>query len=190
MYQGGNPAAIRSQEWLCDALLALLQKKPYAIISVKELCEKAGVSRQTFYQLFGDKSEIVHFYFERMFHGYLNAMKSSSLLTMTELIWQFYSMVEAHEKELLLLLKNGIHIDGDEAFFSCLRELEQQLDIQDPPMVQRYFTNYLGGALGHLACGWLKNGKELSKAEITAMTEYLLAGRWFSLNTNSAGGAK
>ena len=185
MYQGNNPAAMRSQEWLCDALLALMQKKPYANISVKELCEKAGVSRQTFYQLFGDKSEIVRFYFERMFHSYLETMKNLSPLTMTELIWQFYSMVEAHEKGLLLLLKNGIHIDGDEAFFCCLRELEQQLDIQDPPIVQCYFTNFLGGALGHLACGWLKNGKELSKAEITAMTEYLLAGKWFSLGSGN-----
>lgn len=32
-----------------EALLALLQKKDYEFITVKEVCEKAGVNRSTFY---------------------------------------------------------------------------------------------------------------------------------------------
>ena len=32
-----------------EALLSLLQKKDYTYITVKEICEKAGVNRSTFY---------------------------------------------------------------------------------------------------------------------------------------------
>ncbi len=32
-----------------EALLQLLEKKDFAFISVKEICQKAGVNRSTFY---------------------------------------------------------------------------------------------------------------------------------------------
>lgn len=32
-----------------EALIALLEKKNYEFITVKEICEKAGVNRSTFY---------------------------------------------------------------------------------------------------------------------------------------------
>ena len=32
-----------------EALLVLLEKKEYEFITVKEICEKAGVNRSTFY---------------------------------------------------------------------------------------------------------------------------------------------
>ena len=32
-----------------EALLELLEKKDFAFLSVKEICQKAGVSRSTFY---------------------------------------------------------------------------------------------------------------------------------------------
>ena len=32
-----------------EAFLALLEKKEFAYITVKEICEKAGVNRSTFY---------------------------------------------------------------------------------------------------------------------------------------------
>lgn len=43
----------------------LLKEKPYAKISVSELCERAGVSRKTFYVRFRDKEAIVEDLFDR-----------------------------------------------------------------------------------------------------------------------------
>lgn len=37
-----------------EALLSLLQKKDYTYITVKEICEKAGVNRSTFYPGFSE----------------------------------------------------------------------------------------------------------------------------------------
>lgn len=184
MYHGDNPAAVRSQEWLCEALFEMMDRKPYADISITELCTKAGVSRQTFYQLFGDKTEIVYYYYDRIFRGYLNTMQKKKI-TLEDLIWEFYGMIENHEKELMLLVKNDIHFVGSKAFFSCLRELEKSLSIQDPPKMQHYLSEFLSGALGQLACGWLNSNKDLSRAEITSMTEYLLSGKWFFLSSNT-----
>ena len=41
-----------------EALLLLLEKKEYDFITVKEICQKAGVNRSTFYSHFNDKYEL------------------------------------------------------------------------------------------------------------------------------------
>ena len=43
-----------------DGLMACLQEKPYFDISIADICEKAFISRQTFYRYFLNKDNIVH----------------------------------------------------------------------------------------------------------------------------------
>ena len=37
MYEGNNPTALNSREWLINALLTLMKTKPYAKITVKDI---------------------------------------------------------------------------------------------------------------------------------------------------------
>jgi AcrR family transcriptional regulator len=46
-------------EYITDALLLLMEKKPYHDISVTELCERAGVTRMSFYRNFESKEDIL-----------------------------------------------------------------------------------------------------------------------------------
>ena len=59
MYTGTNPSALRSKQWLHDALLQILEKKQYSQISVKDICLQADLSRQTFYKIYKSKDEIM-----------------------------------------------------------------------------------------------------------------------------------
>jgi AcrR family transcriptional regulator len=56
MYQGNNPTALTSQKMLLDSLNELLKEKEFKDISVSEICSHSGISRQTFYSLFGTKA--------------------------------------------------------------------------------------------------------------------------------------
>lgn len=49
MYEGNNPTALHSREWLVDSLLSLMEDNPYSRITVRDICNKADLSRQTFY---------------------------------------------------------------------------------------------------------------------------------------------
>ena len=49
MYCGRNKTALTSQRQIAEAMMRLIQDKPYAQISVSELCKEAGISRQTFF---------------------------------------------------------------------------------------------------------------------------------------------
>ena len=46
-------------EYITDALLLLMQRKDYKDISITELCEKAGVTRMSFYRNFESKEDIL-----------------------------------------------------------------------------------------------------------------------------------
>ena len=61
MYCGTNKTALQSQRQIAAAMMALIQEKPYAQISISELCKTAGISRQTFYSLFTSRDNVMVF---------------------------------------------------------------------------------------------------------------------------------
>lgn len=54
-----------------EALLRLLEKKPFAYITIKEICEEAQVNRSTFYLHYENTSDLlheaIHYLFDRFF---------------------------------------------------------------------------------------------------------------------------
>ncbi len=61
MYCGSNKTALQSQRMIARAMMALIREKPYAQITVSELCRTAGISRQTFYSLFTSRENVMVF---------------------------------------------------------------------------------------------------------------------------------
>ena len=57
-----NPIARQSQAWLTEALLRLMERKPFAEITVTEITQKAGLSRRTFYRIFTTREEVLAHY--------------------------------------------------------------------------------------------------------------------------------
>ena len=43
MYNGNNPTALKSQQWLTQTLLELMEEKPYEEISIRDICKKADL---------------------------------------------------------------------------------------------------------------------------------------------------
>ena len=56
MYQSSNSI---SSSLMVEALLLLLEKKEYDVITVKEICKKAGVNRSTFYLHYNTKDDLL-----------------------------------------------------------------------------------------------------------------------------------
>ena len=57
--QQRNKTAIQSRRMIADALMALLRRKPYAAITVSELCQEAAIGRKTFYRNFDTKEDVI-----------------------------------------------------------------------------------------------------------------------------------
>lgn len=66
---------IRSKRDLANALEELLQEKNYDDIGIKEITDKAMVSKNTFYNNFNEKNDLLRFVFERLEENLMKEVK-------------------------------------------------------------------------------------------------------------------
>lgn len=86
MYQGNNPSALRSMEWLRCALLELLKQEKYSAITVRQICCQADLSRQTFYQMFSSKEEVMQYHFPILFRAFSKECDPFENITVSKII--------------------------------------------------------------------------------------------------------
>lgn len=55
----GNKRAARTRDRLGDALIELIQQKPFDDITVQDVLDRAGVGRSTFYEHYKDKDDLL-----------------------------------------------------------------------------------------------------------------------------------
>ena len=65
MYHGTNLTAIQPQKWLGKSMTELMAEQPYQSITIAKLCAHAGLSRQTFYNVFDSKEEALRYCIRR-----------------------------------------------------------------------------------------------------------------------------
>ncbi len=70
-----NPISARSKKWLTDALFELMKEKTYEKISIREISEKAGLTRQTFYHNFSSKEMLLMYRSDQMFEDFYKIAK-------------------------------------------------------------------------------------------------------------------
>jgi AcrR family transcriptional regulator len=66
-----NRQVERTKSWIFDALMLLMDEKPYDKITVSDIADKAGVARPTFYRNFDDKDEVILQYLNKSFNSEL-----------------------------------------------------------------------------------------------------------------------
>ena len=113
MYRGSNPTAIRSMKWLSEAMMDLLKEKQYSKINVKDICTRADLSRQTFYQIFNSKEEIIRHCIKQSFESLEELPKRTDFMSSAAFIAKNISK----NKEFIRLLSEKRRLAN--AFFSA-----------------------------------------------------------------------
>ena len=93
-------------EHITAAMLSLLEEKPLADISIRELCDRAGVGRTSFYRNFQEKEDILKEYIGKLFQEWSGALAADPPLD--ELIHAMFSHFEAHRVFYVLLQERGL----------------------------------------------------------------------------------
>ena len=62
--------------YLAQALIELMERKELEEIHVKEIVERAGVSRMTYYRYFQNKEDILSFYMRYIFDAYMEQVET------------------------------------------------------------------------------------------------------------------
>ena len=165
-----------------EALIALLREKPLRSITVREICELAGVNRTTFYKHFRDIYDV----FEQV--------EEDAAQGLVDLIDQYYGR---NSQDVLLLILRSIRDHREEFAPMLQREEGQNLLYRMAMAAYRklreraaadgaagrfpssalhfgYYAGGIGGVLGY----WIGNGMKESPEEIVQEIRSLSAPLW------------
>ncbi len=98
MYKGKHKTAVTSQKIIAEVFFDMLVDKSYYDISIKELCQKANVSRQTFYSLYGTKEDVIRFYITDTFNQWRQQAQPNGVNSLYDLILFFLLGITEDEK--------------------------------------------------------------------------------------------
>lgn len=174
MYCGCNEKALSSQRSIACALLALMDSAPYAEISITALCRAAGVSRPTFYSLFGSKDDVVA-YILRESHCYAPEPEAGSCL---QSFCRSYSRYITEQRHFLTLLAaNGVGYLLYQSIFDSLMDCGCFLRETDA-VSRRCAANFTAGALTGVAQDYVAR-EACTTEELCRLLESLFSGGLF-----------
>lgn len=180
MYEGTNPTAIKSQQWLADTLLDLMEEKPYDDISIKDICTNADLSRQTFYNFFNSKDELFRYMLRSIYIDKLNSF--DEIPSSDEAISAFVSITRENKRLVSAIVKNNLsNIVSDEIFNAITQFLNKFISNFDNQLDFSYHVVLLSGALTHFMTYYARNNSEMSEKEMTHILETFLSGKIFKL---------
>lgn len=180
MYSGNNPTALKSQQWLVETLLELMEEKPYAEISIMDICKKSDLSRQTFYNYFESKDDLFRFLLRSTYEEKLNSF--SGIPSADEAISAFVSVVRDNPRMVNSIVKNNMgNLVSDEIFNAITDFLNKFIPNFEHQPDFAYHVVLLSGALTHFMLYYARNNKELSEKEMTKILETFLSGKIFKL---------
>lgn len=179
MYSGKNPSALRSMEWLREALLQLLDEKKYSQITIKDICKRADLSRQTFYQIFDSKEQVMQYHFSKLFQEFAKECDSFQSITVSQIVYHFFQFFYSHRTFIDVLISNNLIYLLEHQFEFYLKKIDLFLILNSSEAHPDYATAYIAGALTQILIHWFEQSFDLDTEELSKLTESIITGQPF-----------
>jgi AcrR family transcriptional regulator len=173
---------------LRDSLLALMEEKSIQDISVKEICESAGLSRSTFYTYYKDQYDLLGQMEEELFvdldhfvRKYMPEKELPPLRELTVLIEDVLHYITGNTNSIQVLLSengtNSFRRKFARYFFGRMRELKhiQGRPVPDERTLKYYATFVRDGCIAILQ-DWIKNGMDIEVRDLAKLLARLVRG--------------
>ena len=150
----------RTKKNISLALYALLLKKPYEEISVSEICQKAGVSRVSFYHYYDKKDDILIQYSDEKFAEFFEDFTKLENMTFNDLIIQMFYFLKKNSRQLAILRYAKKEEVLMEQFYSYCRYMFSNT-LTSPLMKDRdnpLRIPFLVGGMFQIIMRWLDEG--------------------------------
>ncbi|SHK64340.1 TetR/AcrR family transcriptional regulator [Hespellia stercorisuis] len=177
MYRGNNPSAMRSREWIREALIRLLSNQRYAKISIKEICSEADLSRQTFYQIYESKDEIMAYHFECLFLAFKEECADFKDISIREITTQFFTFFYEEKSFVKILIENKLTFYLEEMFEQYLPRIDIFKKYNEKEANPDYTIAFVSGALTQILIHWFDKDFNLTIDEIARETEETIMAR-------------
>lgn len=167
-----------------EALSKLLQEKEFDKISIKELCEVAGINRGTFYSHYKDLNELQNKIYDEFMDSFQNAflpqLKNANLTTLTseEMIFSILSFLESNKNLCVIML----HSKNRQDFINQLAEIGKNIVTVVYPKVLNInnmddidlFYHYVSGGSIEILIQWISHNCDTSINILTTKLNKLI----------------
>lgn len=168
----------KSKQLISMAIYQLMFTIPYEKITVKMICEKAGVSRMSFYRYYSTKEDVfINFADERFEEFYETYMTNE--ITLDSFTRDVISYFKKYTRQVKILEKANcmsILITQFERYAAYIMRNAKSLSVfqhHNNPLAVPYYA----GAFYNVLVYWSKNNFKHSEEEMTRMLEELLTTR-------------
>ncbi len=173
MNRGNSALAAQSKEWILQALLLLMDKKAFKDITVKELAERAGLDRKTFYRHFETKENVLNFYMNAICREYMTDLKKQPSLTTYTISLSYFSVLKKHLSFFEKLERNNLSfflLLALDEYLPDIHKLFASNNCKDNPLYySEYALSYYTGGFWNLSTRWIRDGAKKSPQEMAAL---------------------
>ncbi|MBQ7737453.1 MAG: TetR/AcrR family transcriptional regulator [Oscillospiraceae bacterium] len=155
-------------DYITTALLLLMEKKAFSRITVTEVCEKAGVSRMSFYRCFPSRLDILRRkcaaitdeFLQRSGLSFQRDPLQQYLITLFTHLYQHRDLIELlRRSDLLYIIKDDI----TRVFLSLYENVYGE-----------YKARFISGGLFDVFCLWVQNGFRETPEELALQLRHML----------------
>lgn len=176
-----NPISVRSKRRITDALLELMQVTPFSKISIKDIVDRAGLTRQTFYHNFETKEDVLLCRLDEHFEGFLKYLSKKKISDYEDVICCFFRYWQEHADFVHLLMEsNQVYLLSLKmpGYFQTVKKLHfDKAGLTDAEA--RLWYAFVSGALVSTLASWLTapgglSARALAKLVLTMMDGTML----------------
>lgn len=179
MYQGSNKTALSSQKSIAQGFTELMHEKEYSKISISEICQRSGVSRQTFYTLFESKENIVIFILAKS-HDFKpdKDCECQGPPTLAQLAEGFTKYILSKKEILELLVKNNIIYMMMWSLYKSFTECNDPKDEYEK-IISNMTADFIAAGLTTIAKHYVMNSDNISEEQLKQLIYDLFNGSYF-----------
>jgi AcrR family transcriptional regulator len=175
-----------TQKILRDSLVTLMKEKSILNISIKDICEKAGISRSTFYTYYNNQYDLLRqmeketvIEMEKIVQPYISGAQKSSNQTTIALLQDILQYIINNNNSVQVLLSENGDSGFQKKFFhngiKYMWQIIEAIGIKAPDeKVAKYGFAFLVGGFITLVQEWLKNGMDTPAPDLAKMLVKLM----------------
>lgn len=180
-----------------DAIIELLNEKPFEYITVSDICKRAGVNRSTFYLHYDHTRDLLSEAMRHLLDDFLSYFsttpdKLNQLLTQSppsdllfispEYLFPYLTYIRENRRVFLTALSHSDSLDFENIFHRLFRYIFDPIlsRFQYPPNSRQYVMRFYLNGIMAIVCEWLKNDCRESTEELTQIIQCCIFGLDFS----------
>ena len=159
------------------AVYSLMFRKDYDSITVKEICEKAGISRMSFYRYYNKKDDIFVNYCDERFEEFYDSINPIHDITVKEFTLRMFQFINKYKRQIKVLKRANREFMLLDQLNSYAKYIISNMrhdyigEKKNNPLV----APFIAGGLFNILMIWVDSEKNLSPEEINDMLFNILS---------------